>query len=134
MHSMSPQRAMIIDNIMLQALKQKEDKGYPTVELQGGSTQILTENVAIGKILESKGCGKVVNGTSCYITPDGLDFIKCGGFTQILKDETTEEERKERQDKLTKKHLAAAKREPLFRWAAIVFGSISLIQFLMQIL
>lgn len=134
MYSMSQERAMMIDNIMLQALKQSENgDAYPTVKLPGGSSENLHNNISIGKILESNGYGRVIGGTTFIISVDGFDFIKWGGFTRMLKEEEIEEERKEIQHKLNKKYLRAAKREPIFRWLAAIFGSTSLIQLLMQL-
>lgn len=133
MYSMSEERAMMIDNIMLEALKQSENGDYPTVKLPGGSSKNLHNNISIGKILESKGYGRVMGGTTFIISVDGFDFIKWGGFTRMLKEEEIEEERKEIQHKLNKKNLRAAKREPVFRWLTVIFGSTSLIQLFMQL-
>lgn len=131
---MSIERAFTLDNILSEALSKKEKGNFPSVTLPGGSPSNLRENLSLGKVLSTYGYGDCkANGTSFYITEDGLDFIRCGGFTQRLKDEAAEEERKETQYKLNKKNLKAAKREPLFRWLAIIFGLANVIQLFMQL-
>lgn len=84
-----------------------------------------------GEILESHGLGKWMGENEFHIYEKGRMYAKSGGFNMSFLERQEKEEREKRQDLLTQKQIAAAKREPyLMAWSIIA----TIISFILCIL
>ena len=126
MLTMSLDRAKLIDYRLTKAKINFEKKGYASASFPSNSTMELVENKEIDKILRQKEYGYVMDDGTYVIHPSGIDFLKCGGFTRMIKEEIEDEKDKERIRK-------RAKREPFFRWLSIILFLTELFQFFLKL-
>lgn len=126
MLTMSLDRAKLIDKYLFMAKENYETKGYASMKYETSNNIMeVAEFVEIGNILKAKGYGYITADSYLTITPSGMDFLECGGFTKLIQEEIDDERDKERDRK-------RAKREPLFRWISIILAFTQLLQFLFK--
>lgn len=115
MEEMSLDRAKLIDERLTKAKRNYEEKGCASAKFPIKGQMDLIENLEIDKILKNKGYGYVLDGDIFCIYPAGIDFLKCGGFTRLIREQIEA-------GKHTKRMMDRAKMEPYYRWATWLLG------------
>lgn len=124
MEEMTIERARLIDERLKMAKQNYETKKVPSVQIPIKDSMDMLESKEINAILKEKNCGYITSDNYYVITPAGIDFLNCGGFTRMIQEQID-------QDKYKEEQMKAAKREPWFRWLTILFAALNLLQLLL---